>query len=159
MEQRVPTRQLGDWFKEQKKSRVVLETCSESFAVADEARRYGHDVRVVPAALAKALGVGARGIKTDVRDARNISEASARIELPSVHVPSKASRDVKTACGMREAVVASRTKLINTVRGWLRSELAPPLRRGSTETFADRVPPVSGKLSPLWINRGGETWT
>jgi len=41
-------------------SRVVLETCSEAFAVADQARAAGHEVRVVPATLVRSLGVGQR---------------------------------------------------------------------------------------------------
>jgi hypothetical protein len=51
---------------------------------------------------------------------------SARRELllplappAQVHVPSRESRDRKTLCGMREALVGTRTKLVNTVRGWL----------------------------------------
>ena len=32
-------------------------------------------------------GVGQRGLKNDVRDARTLSEASCRMDLPSVHIP------------------------------------------------------------------------
>src|SRR6202022_3580330 len=103
--------------------RVVLETCSEAFAIADAAREEGHEVRVVPATLVRSLGVGARGIKTDRRDARALSEVSCRINLPSVHVPSVESRERKALCGMRECLVEARTKLINSVRGWARGQL------------------------------------
>ena len=41
-------------------------------------------------------------------------------------------------CGMREALVGARTKLINTVRGWLRAEGRRP-RSGERTTFATRV--------------------
>jgi hypothetical protein len=57
------------------------------------AQRHGHDVRVVAATLVRSLGVGQRGLKNDVRDARTLSEASCRIELPSVHIPSAISQD------------------------------------------------------------------
>ena len=88
-EMRVDTRDLPKLFGRQEPSNVILETCSESFHLADAAIEHGHRVRVVPATLAKALGVGARKTKTDVRDARALSEASCRLtELPSVHVPS-----------------------------------------------------------------------
>jgi transposase len=60
------------------------------------------------------------------------------MDLPSVHIPAKQSREWKSMCGMREALVSTRTKLINTVRGWLRGE-AWPLRSGATETFVERV--------------------
>ena len=50
------------------RSRVVVETCSEAFWVADAALAVGHEVRVVPATLVRSLGVGARRLKTDRRD-------------------------------------------------------------------------------------------
>jgi transposase len=48
---------------------VVLEACAEAFAPAERIKALGHDVRVVAATLVRQLGVGACGIKTDVRDA------------------------------------------------------------------------------------------
>jgi transposase len=103
---------------------VVMEACSEAFAVAEAARSRGHTVRVVPATLVRALGVGQRQIKTDRRDAQALSEASCRIDLPSVHIPTPWSRQAKSLCGMRDGLVSARVKLINTVRGWLRTQLA-----------------------------------
>src|SRR5205814_3639910 len=58
--------------------------------------------------------------------------------LPSVHVPSKQSRDRKTLVGMRDTLVQSRTRHINAVRGWLRGQLRRP-RTGPAETFPERV--------------------
>ena len=84
------------------------------------------------------LGVGARRIKTDRRDAQVLSEVSCRIDLPSVHIPSPAARQRKTLCGMRDALVHARTQLINTVRGWLRGE-GLAVRTGAVETFPARV--------------------
>lgn len=137
-EGRCPTRALEQRLKRMPKSRVIVETCAEAFAIADLAAAQGHEVRVVPATLAKTLNVGARGIKTDKRDARALSEVSVRVDLPSVHIPSNASRKAKTLCGMREALVSSRTMLINTVRGWLRGQ-NERVRTGATETFSARV--------------------
>lgn len=106
--------------------------------IADAARELGHDVRVVPAALVPSLGVGARGVKTDRRDARVLSEVSTRIELPSVHVPTQLSRTLKAACAAREALVTARTQLINATRGWLRTQLLR-LPAGTSCTFTKRV--------------------
>jgi transposase len=123
---------------------VSMETCSEAFAVADWARRKGHQVRVVPSTLVRSLGVGARRVKTDRRDAQALSEASCRIDLPSVHVPSSWSREVKTICSLRDALVSSRSKCVNSVRGWLRAQLFRPrlartsLPRKLRENFASR---------------------
>jgi transposase len=112
----------------------VLETSAEAFFVADAALAHGHQVRVVPATLVRALGVGERGIKTDQRDARKLSEVSTRIDLPTVHVPSMGSRERKALCNSRMNLLATRTKLINFVRGRLRAT-ALVLPRRSPNTF------------------------
>lgn len=138
LEQKVATRSLGSFFKHQPHSRVVLETCAEAFRVADLALSSKHEVRVVPATLVRSLGVGARRIKTDRRDAQVLSEVSCRIDLPSVHVPTAVARQRRTMCGMREALVASRTALINTVRGWTRTQLLKVLPATSV-TFPKRL--------------------
>lgn len=141
-ERRWPTAVLGRYLATRPKSRVIVETCSEAFAVADAALAVGHEVRVVPATLVRSLGVGARRLKTDQRDARVLSEVSCRIDVPSVHVPSRESRARKTVCGMREALVGTRTTLVNTVRGWLRTEGRRP-RSGALSTFSARVRALS----------------
>src|SRR5690242_19544905 len=104
-EQRCRTGALAAYLARRSPSRVVLETCSEAFAVADSAIAAGHQVRVVPATLVRSLGVGARGIKTDRRDAQVLSEVSCRIDLPSVHIPSAEARQVKAMCTMRDSLV------------------------------------------------------
>jgi transposase len=121
-EKRVATATLERFFASREKSVVVMETCAEAFRLADAARTAGHHVRVVPATLVKQLGVGARRTKTDQRDARALSEVSTRIDLPSVHIPSTPSREMKSRCGIREAQVRARTMLVNAVRGWMRGQ-------------------------------------
>jgi transposase len=118
--------------------RVIVETSSGAFRVANAARAAGHEVRVVPATLAKQLGIGDRGIKTDQRDARALSEASRRIDLPSVHIPSTEAQDLRAMVRGRELLVETRTKMVNHVRGWLRTQLLK-LPRGTTATFPGRV--------------------
>jgi transposase len=115
-----------------------METCTEAFSVADSALELGHEVRVVPAQLVRSLGVGARGVKNDRSDARALSQVSCRIDLPSVYIPSQLARDRKTMCGMREGLVECRTKLINTVRGWMRAEARHP-RSGESKTLPLRI--------------------
>lgn len=137
-EKRYPTRLLDKLMSRWPQSRVIVETSAEAFRVADAAKAAGHEVRVVPATLVKTLGVGARGIKTDQRDARTLSEVSCRIDLPSVHVPSELSRELKTMCGNRESLIECRTRLINNVRGWLRTQLWR-IRTGATTSFPARL--------------------
>ena len=150
-EKRWPTRRLGEYLAKRPPSRVVVETCAEGFYVADLAEQHGHDRRVVPATLVRSLGVGERGLKSDKRDARKLSEVSCRIDLPSVHVPSTESRQLKTQLGMRDALVSSRTMLINTVRGWLRAEaLAIPK---SADAFVRRIREAKGAALPSYVER------
>jgi transposase len=127
---------------------VVVETCAEAFHVADAALELGHQTRVVPATLARALGVGARRLKTDQRDARALSEASCRMDLPSVHIPSAWSRETKSLCSMRDGLVHSRTLLINTVRGWLRTQRVR-VASGDVRTFPARVLEAMSSVPPF----------
>jgi transposase len=133
------TARLGSYLKKRPPSRVILETSTEAFRIADTALELGHEVRVVPASLVPSLGVGARGVKTDRRDAQVLSEVSTRIELPSVHIPSETSRVWKSTCTAREALVTSRTQLVNSVRGWMRSHLLKTRTGGRPSTFCERV--------------------
>lgn len=156
-EDRRATKSLGRYLARRTKSRVVMETCAEAFSVAEQAREAGHEVVVVPAMLVRSLGVGDRGIKTDVRDARNLSEASCRMgRLPGVHVPSKESRERKAMCSVREALVQVRTKLVNAVRGWNRSQGLGMVRSGSPPTFPGRVRELAKSRSrdvPTYVER------
>ncbi len=132
------TPSLPDFLRLLPQSRVILETAAEAFRIADAAKSAGHEVRVVPATLVRSLGVGARKTKTDRRDARVLSEVSCRIDLPSVHIPSARSREWKTICGMHDALITARTKLINNLRGWLRGQ-GLRIAKGKAETFAERM--------------------
>lgn len=136
-EERVATGRLGRAL-DRPKSRVVMETCAEAFAIADLALGMGHEVRVVPASLVRSLGVGARRTKTDRRDAQVLSEVSCRVDLPSVHVPSPWSREAKSLCAMRDVLVSSKTALVNSVRGYLRQKLKR-LPGGTAATLGARV--------------------
>ena len=126
-EVRCKTGSLAGLLAGRAKSRVIVETCTEAFRIADGAIAQGHEVRVVPATLVRSLGVGQRGLKNDERDARILSEASCRIDLPSVHIPSTTSREWKALSTSREALVKARTQLISTARCYARSRLSATL--------------------------------
>ena len=81
-ERKLATARLPAFLSKQPLSRVIVETSTEAFFVADAALEHGHEVRVVATTLMRSLGVGERGIKTDQRDARKLSEVSTRIDLP-----------------------------------------------------------------------------
>jgi transposase len=151
-EKRWDTWDLKRYLAERPKSRVIVETCAEAFGVAAAAKELGHETRIVPATLVRTLGVGARRTKTDQRDARALSEVSCRVDLPSVHIPKAQSRERKTFCGMRDSLVGARTKVINTVRGWLRGQ-GRQLGKGSRATFTKRVRAVCGVELPDYVER------
>jgi transposase len=138
LEKKHPTRRLPELLRNLTHSRVILETSSEAFRIADAAIAAGHEVRVVPSTLSKQLGVGERGVKTDLRDARALSEVSRRIDLPSVHIPSEAARFARSVLCSRQIMVESRTKLINHVRGWMRTQIWK-LRGRGTATLPKRL--------------------
>lgn len=136
-EHKVATSLLGRFLEAQPTSRVVMETCSESFTVASWAKAAGHEVRIVPASSVRALGVGARGIKTDVRDAQVLSDVSTKIDLASVHMPSDKARERRSSCAAREALVEARVQLVNHVRSYLRQRVLHV--RCTSETMPRRV--------------------
>jgi transposase len=162
-ETRWPTKDLKKYLGRRPPSRVIVETCAEAFAVADQAREAGHEAAVVPAMLVRALGVGERGLKNDQRDARHLSNASCRMErLPTVQIPSPLSREWKSMCGMREALVTARTKVVNNVRGWLRSQGLGTPRTGGITTVERRVREMLSRLKrpvPGYAERQLETVT
>jgi transposase len=151
-EKRWETWDLKQFLAGRPKSRVIVETCAEAFGVAAIAQGLGHETRIVPATLVRTLGVGSRRTKTDQRDARALSEVSCRVDLPSVHIPKAQSREMKTFCGMRDALVSARTKVINTVRGWLRGQ-GRRLGKGSSPTFPTRVRAQCGAELPDYVER------
>jgi transposase len=134
---RIRTAQLDAYLSRRPPSRVIIEASAQAFSIADQARARGHEVRVVPSTLAPALGIGERRTKTDRRDAETLSRVSCRIELPSVHIASKESRERKAMCASRAALLRSRTLLVNSVRAWLRSDGRHVT--STPESFADRV--------------------
>lgn len=151
-QRRLRTATLPAYLQERPPSRVIVETCSEAFWVADAAQAAGHQIRVVPATLAPTLGIGARRIKTDQRDAQVLSEVSCRVDLPSVHIPRPEARAAKTLCGMRDGLVRSRTLLVNTVRGWLRTQ-GHRLATGGVLSFGTRVRTRLGDAVPSYVAR------
>ena len=134
------------------KSRVIVETGAEAFWVAQIAMECGHETRVVPSTLAPSLGVGQRGLKNDQRDARLLSESSCRMELPSVHIPAVETRRLQSRLTMRDALVRSRTKLVNVIKAYLRTigERAP-MRYGAKwiTNFHEKLAHVAPDVKPM----------
>jgi transposase len=138
-EVRLPTPKLERFLaRVEPGARVLLETSAEAFQVAQWARQHGHEPRVVPSSLVRALGVGERGLKNDRRDARKLSEMDCRMEVPSVHIPSARSRERQAEVTSRQALVEVRTKLVNTVRSFVRIKVLPRVK-ATPETLAKNL--------------------
>jgi len=137
---KLKTTQLETWLKMRGESRVVMEACTQSPAVARLAMDAGHQVRVVPGALVRALGVGARGIKTDDRDAEVLARASLRNEeLPSVHLKSERSRSRRELLSARASLLDARRDIALSVKSWLRGRLVMLKGRANTPAFCEAV--------------------
>ncbi len=142
--QKVRTVELPDWLARRARSHVVMEACTQSPAVARAAIAAGHDTKVVPGQLVRVLGVGARGIKTDDRDAEALARASLRNEdLPSVHLRSELSRSRREVLAARTTLLQARKSIALSVKSWLRGRLIVLKGRASSKHFAGAVRQVA----------------
>jgi transposase len=138
--QKVRTAELPDWLARRAPGHIVMEACTQSPAVARAAIAAGHDTKVVPGQLVRVLGVGARGIKTDDRDAEALARASLRNEqLPSVHLRSELSRSRRELLAARTVLLQARKALALSVKSWLRGRLTVLKGRASSKNFAAAV--------------------
>jgi transposase len=137
---RVRTAELPRWLAGREPSRVVMEACTQSPAVAAAALAARHATVVVPGAVVRALGVGARGIKTDDRDAMALAQASVRSEeLPSVHLRSAKSRSRRELVAARATLVKARKAIALSVKSWLRGRLVTVRGRANRPAFCELV--------------------
>jgi transposase len=117
---------------------IVMEACTQSRAVSRMALASNHEVRVVPGHLVRTLGVGARGIKTDDRDAQSLALASARLgELQGVHLRSDESVSRKELLATRQALVSARSSFAAACKSWLRGRILSVRGRASSRHFAE----------------------
>lgn len=136
----VKTSMLVGWLRARPASRVVMEACTQSPAIGAGARAAGHEVVIVPGAVVRSLGVGARGIKTDYRDAEALARASVRNdELPSVHLRSPEARARREQMTTRALLVKQRKQTALSIKSWLRGRLIVLEGRASSSAFPEAV--------------------
>jgi transposase len=137
---RVPTTDLPRWLAERPPSRVVMEACTQSPVIAQAARAAKHETFVVTGKLGRVLGIGARGLKNDDRDAEALARGSERIEkLPSVHARSSSARSLMQLLGTRAVLVKSRSQSSLHLKSWLRGQLIHVKARAHSAKFAEAV--------------------
>lgn len=150
----VATAELEGLMAKRPPAKVAVESCSESRKIALQAREHGHLVRVVPSVFVRSLGIGARRIKTDKRDARSLAVASFRLgdELPQVHVRSDEASAIQDLVRARASLVGQRTMAINFVRAQLRKALLGRGPRCTATAFVERVRELVGDNPSLQVN-------
>lgn len=137
---RLATSQLPDWLQSHSPSRVVMEACTQSPAVARASVAAKHETWVIPGNVVRALGVGARGIKTDDRDAEVLAQASLRnVELPGVHLRSERSESRRELLNARSLLLEMRKSASLSIKSWLRGRLIHLKGRASSKHFCEAV--------------------
>ena len=96
--------------------------------------------------------MGARRTKTDQRDAWALSEVSCRVDRHQSTSRRRSRGRGRHSAGCGISLVGARTKVINTVRGWLRGQ-GQRLGKGSRVTFTERVRAACGADLPDYVER------
>jgi transposase len=105
---------------------VGMEACGTSHHWAREIGKFGHEVRLMPAAYVKAY---VRRGKTDAADAAAICEAVTRPSMRFVPVKSVEQQSVLMLHRVRSMLVRQRTMMMNALRGHL-AELGIAVAQG-----------------------------
>jgi transposase len=95
---------------------VAMEACATSHHWGRVAQRYGHEVRLVPAAYVKPF---VKRQKNDKADAEAIAEAALRPTMRFVALKSAETQGRAVAFRTHQCLVRQRTQLINALRGHL----------------------------------------
>lgn len=122
-------------------AKILVEASTESEWVASCLEGFGHDVIVADPNYAPMYGHRTRSIKTDRRDAAALAEACRIGAYRSVHRVSEAQRRVRQQLRVRDAMVATRSRLIAMVRALCRGE-GVRLRPGAAQHFLRRIAEV-----------------
>ena len=128
-------------------ARLVLEASTESEWVARQLEKVeGFEVVVADPNFEAMYGYRNRKIKTDIRDARALAEASQYGIFRKIHRVSPEQRQVRHLLLIRQSLLQSRTRWICVIRALLRQE-GIGIPTGSSSTFGRRVRKVEVPLS------------
>ena len=147
----VPTTVTGltRYFDGRPRARVVLEVGTHSPWVSRLVAQLGHEVIVAnPSAMFAGAPRRRRNDRLDARFLARQGRADVELLYPMTHRSVEAQRDLETLRA-RDQLVAARTKLINHVRGTVKS-LGSRLSRCSADVFAKRAAPeLPAELTPV----------
>jgi transposase len=121
-ERRVRT--TAAWFAhalgERLRTRVLLESSTESEWVARCVEALGHEVVVADPTFAPMYATRARQVKTDRRDARALADACRAGTFRPAHRPSETRRHLRAELVIRDALIRTRTRYVNVARAMTR---------------------------------------
>jgi transposase len=132
---RLKRAQVEAFFATLPRSLIGMEACGSAHYWARVARKYGHEVRLMPPAYVKAY---LKRNKTDALDAEAICEAVGRPTMRFVPIKGEADQAMVALHRMRASFVEKRTAAGNQLRGELAEFgiVAPVGKRGLSELLA-----------------------
>ncbi len=108
-------RQVIEFFATLPSTQVGMEACGAAHHWSRELGALGHDIKLLPAQRVKPYV--ARN-KNDAADAEAICEAMSRPRMTFVPVKTAEQQAALMLAGMRDQLIARRTQLSNTIRGY-----------------------------------------
>jgi transposase len=133
-------RQVLDFFRKLPAVQVGMEACGGSHYWARELVALGHDVKLLPAQHVKPY---VQRNKNDAADAEAICEAMSRPRMQDRFVPVKSAEQQAglMLAGVRDQLIARRTQLSNTIRGYA-AEFGLVAAKG-----LDKIEPLLARLA------------
>lgn len=95
---------------------IAMEACGGANYWAREFKQLNHEVRLISPQHVKPY---VRGNKNDYRDSEAIAEAASRPQMPFVTPKTVEQQDIQSVLRVRESYVATRTRMVNQIRGLL----------------------------------------
>src|SRR5215467_472107 len=131
-------RQMGEFFAKLAPTQIGIEACAAAHYWARELTGLGHEVRLLPPQYVKPYVQ--RG-KNDAADASAICEAMSRPRMRFVPVKSADQQAALMLVGVRDQLIARRTQLSNTIRGYA-AEFGVTAAKG-----LDKVEPLLARVA------------
>ena len=129
---------LTAFFAGRERMRILLESSTESEWVARLLEGLGHEVIVADPSYAPMYATRSRRIKTDRRDGRALCDACGSGQYRRSHRTAEPWRSVRKQLSVRDALVRSRTRMINVARSLCRQE-GCQIGTGHADAFAARA--------------------
>ncbi len=114
---RLTRAQFARWFENRAVDLVVMEACGSAHHWARTLRARGIEVRLLPAQYVRAY---VKRNKTDAADAAALLEAARASDIKPVSVKSIEQQALQALHRMRSGWMSTRTRRINTLRGFCR---------------------------------------